>query len=116
MLDAMISGFASPTWVERAEDVAASFQDLAINSTKQKAAVAALAVPVDNSTQMSLIKAFVKFTHVERNSDSDGKAGDQILQNVDAMMTSLPFGVGTRQKTISGRIRRWRSSTIHPRN
>ncbi len=95
MLDAMISGFASPTWVERAEDVAASFQDLAIESTKQKATVAALAVPVDNSTQLNLINAFVKYTNVERNSDSAGKASDQIQQNIDGMMQALPFGVGT---------------------
>jgi hypothetical protein len=98
MLDAMISGFASPTWVERTEDVAASFQDLAIDSTKHKAAVAALAVPVDNSTQMSLINTFVKYTNVERKTDSAGKASDQIQQNIDSMMEALPFGAGTRPK------------------
>ena len=53
-------------------------------------------MPVDNSTPLNPINAAVKYTDVERNSDSTGKAGDRIRQNVDAMMKALPFGVGTR--------------------
>ena len=98
VLDALISGFASPTWVTRAEDVGACFQDIAVKTIKRKAAIAALAVPVDSTTHMNLINAFVKFTDIERNSDSAGQASDQILQNIDAMLKSLPFGVGTRSE------------------
>ena len=116
VLDALICGFASPTWVTRAEDVAACFQDLAVNTIKQKAAIAAFAVPIDSTTHMNLINSFVKFTDIERNSDSAGQASDQILKNIDAMLKALPFGVGSTPKTISSRIRRWHSSTTSRRN
>jgi hypothetical protein len=96
VVDALISGFISPTWVTRAEDVGACFQDLAVNTIKQKAAIAAATVPVDSTTHMNLINSFVKFTDIERNSDSAGQANDQILKNINAMLIALPFGVGTR--------------------
>ena len=98
VLDALISGFASPTWVTRAEDVDACFQDIAVKTIKRKAAIAALAVPIDSTTHMNLINAFVKFTDIEQNSGGPGTANDQILKNVDAMLKALPFGVGTRSE------------------
>jgi hypothetical protein len=96
VLDALISGFVSPTWVTRPEDVDACFQDMAIRTIKQKAAIAALSVPVDSTTYLNLIDSFVKLTDIERHSDSAGQASDQIKQNIDAMLKALPFGVGTR--------------------
>ena len=98
MLAAMINGFVNPQWVTRPDAVAGCFENMAINAMKKNAAIAAITVPVNRETQLDLINAFSKFVEIERNSDSAGQANDQILQNINAMLTSLPFGVGTRRE------------------
>jgi hypothetical protein len=89
--DAMIGKVANPMQVRRPEDVPAFFQDTAINLMKKKAAMAALTVPVEGHTQMHLIEAFVKYVEIERTTDSQGSAQDQIQEGLQQMLESMPY-------------------------
>lgn len=93
---ALESKFTNPTWCGTPDAVGAAVLDDAIGTLKLKAAIAAKTVPVNQHTQMALMEAFTKFVEVERNTDSTGKAQEQILDHISAMMTTLPFNVGGR--------------------
>jgi hypothetical protein len=95
LLDALIGKLVNPGWANRPEDVPQVLQDAAINLMKMKATVASLLVPVNSNTYLALIESFVKYVEIERTTDSAGKAADQILTNIDAMLQSIPFAVGT---------------------
>jgi hypothetical protein len=58
---------------------------------KQKAALAALLVRVDDSTHMRLLDSFTKYMKVERTTDSAGQTNDQIQQGLQNLLESLPF-------------------------
>ena len=91
VLDAVISRAAGATWVHNADGVSSFFQGLAIGSMKFKAAIAALSVPVNGSTQLQLLEGFVKYIEVERSTDSVGQANDQIQEHLQALLSELPF-------------------------
>jgi hypothetical protein len=95
MLDAIINPLVNPHWVTNPDDISAFLQDVAINVIKKKAAIAALCVPINSQTEMKLIKALGKFVKIERSADRQGKATDQIIQGIGAMLDSLPFRVGS---------------------
>lgn len=86
------------------DGVAGFFQDLAINSMKQKAAIATLTVPVTTHTQMPLIDSFVKYVEVERTTDNASKAQTSIVENIGAMLTALPFKVGTKLDSAAAKM------------
>jgi len=96
VLDAMISKFTLMRRPEKAEDVSAFFQESAINSMRHKAAVAALTVPINSHTQLLLLDAYVKYVEIERTTENTSKANTNIVQNIGAMLTALPFKVGTK--------------------
>jgi len=96
IVDALESKFANPVWCGTPEAVGAAVLDDAIGTLKLKAALAAKTVPVNQHTQLALMEQFTKFVEVERNTDSAGKAQEQILDHISAMMTTLPFNVGGR--------------------
>jgi hypothetical protein len=100
VLDAMLSGFANPQRVGRAEDVSAGLRDLERNSLSRKAAWATLAVPVDRSTHLDLIDASHRSIVAKQNSAAD-PTDNSIVANIDAMLKSLPFGVGTRAEDLA---------------
>lgn len=97
VLDAMIGKLVNPMWAARSDDVPSFFQDAALNIMKKKAAIASLTVPINSNTHLNLIEAFVKYVEIERTTDSMGKAQDQIVANLNSMLTMLPFGVGTKK-------------------
>lgn len=96
IVDALESKFSNPVWCGTPEAVGAAVLDDAIGTLKLKAALAAKTVPVNQHTQLALMEQFTKFVEVERNTDSAGKAQEQILDHISAMMTTLPFNVGGR--------------------
>ena len=96
MLDAVTTNFVSPVWCSGPDSVSAAIQDDAIGTMKLKASIAAKTIAVSPNTQMELLHAFTKFVEVERTTDSTGKAQDQILDHIGAMMIELPFNVGGR--------------------
>lgn len=99
IVDAMEAKFVNPIWCNSPADLNAAVMDDAINTLKFKAAVAAKTVPVNQYTQLAILEAFTKFIEIERNTDSAGKAQDQILAHISAMMGTLPFNVGGRTTT-----------------
>jgi hypothetical protein len=63
---------------------------------KYKAALAALTVQANTHTQLPLIDSFVKYVEIERTTENATKAQSTIVENIGAMLTSLPFRVGTK--------------------
>ena len=100
VLGAMLSGFANPQRADRAEDVSASLRELARNSLSRKAAWATLAVPINSSTHWKLIDASRRSVVAQQKAEADPK-DNPILANIDAMLTSLPFGVGTKPEDLA---------------
>jgi hypothetical protein len=76
--------------------VSSFFQDLAVHSMKYKAAIASLSIPVNSHTQLPLIDSFVKYVEIEKNSDNATKSQATIVENIGAMLATLPFKVGTK--------------------
>lgn len=113
VLDAMIGRLVNPMWASRPDDVPMFFQDAALNLMKKKAAVSALTVPVSASTQLHLIEAFVKYVEIERTTDTMGKAQDQILGNINAMLAQIPFNIGSKVGAHKDSpLREWDESAI----
>lgn len=95
VLNAVISKFTKTPRPEGAENVSGFFQDFAVNTMKYKAAVAALTVQTNSHTQMAIIEAFVKYVEIERTTENAAKAQSSIMENIGAMLSSIPFKVGT---------------------
>ncbi len=104
VIDALEGKFVSPTWCNSPTAVGAAVMDDAVSTLKFKAAIAAKTVPVNQYTQIAILDAFTKFVEIERNTDSAGKAQEQILDHISAMMVTLPFNVGGRAS--SGLVQR----------
>lgn len=96
VLDAMISKFSEIETPKKSEDVSQFFQDAAINSMRMKASIAAMTVPINSHTQLSLLDSYVKYVEIERTTENAAKAQVGIVQNIGAMMQSLPFKIATK--------------------
>jgi hypothetical protein len=96
VIDAVINKFGAIPRPEGPDGVSSYFQDMAVSCMKYKAALASLSVPVNTHTQLPLIDSFVKYVEIERNTDNASKAHTTIVENIGAMLSSLPFGVGTK--------------------
>lgn len=96
VLDALASKMVNPAWCSSPDTVSNALQDDAIGTMKMKAALAAKTVPVSFNTQIDLLNIFTKFIEIERTTDSAGKAQDQMLEHITAMMVNLPFAIGNR--------------------
>lgn len=96
IVDALESMFTNAGWCSDPSAVGAAVMDDAVGTLKLKAALAAKTVHVNQHTQLALLEAFTKFVEIERNTDSVGKAQEQILDHISAMMTTLPFNIGGR--------------------
>lgn len=104
VLEALTSKMVNPLWCSTPETVTTAFQDDAIGTMKMKAALAAKTVPVSFNTQVDLLHIFTKFIEVERTTDSAGKAQDQMLEHITAMMVNLPFAIGNRDPRQQGAL------------
>lgn len=96
VLDAVMSRFINTTRPETPDAVSGFFQDFAVNAMKYKAALATLTVQINTHTQLALIDSFVKYVEIERTTENATKAHATIVENIGAMLTSLPFKVGTK--------------------
>jgi hypothetical protein len=96
VLDAMVGKFSALSKPQRPEEVSQFFQEAAINAMRHKAAVAALTVPINTHTQLPLLDAYVKYVEIERTTHSSQQAHVSIVQNIGAMLSALPFKVGTK--------------------
>lgn len=96
VLNAVINRFTPTNKPTGPEGVSGFFQDFAIGTMKYKAALAALTVQANTHTQLPLIDSFVKYVEIERTTENATKAQSTIIENIGAMLTSLPFRVGTK--------------------
>ena len=96
VVNALESQFVDASWCGTPDAVHSALTDDAISTMKLKAALATKTVAVNTHTQLALMDQFSKFVEIERTTDSSGKAQDQILDHVSALMTTLPFNVGGR--------------------
>lgn len=96
VLNAVINRFTPVNKPDAAEGVSGFFQDFAIATMKYKAALAALTVQANTHTQLPLIDSFVKYVEIERTTENSTKAQATIVENIGAMLTALPFRVGTK--------------------
>jgi len=104
VLDAVIGKFTNIHKPRNAEEVSEFFQNSAINSMRHKAAVAALTVPINTHTQLPLLEAYVKYVEIERTTENAEKAQIGIVQNIGAMLTHLPFKVGSKLDSASDKM------------
>lgn len=100
IVDALEGKFVNPIWCDTPTALGAAVMDDAISTLKLKAAIATKTVAVNATTQMAVMEAFTKFVEIERTTDSAGKAQEQILDHISAMMTTLPFSVGGRRSKV----------------
>jgi hypothetical protein len=107
VLEALASKMVNPMWCGTPDTVNTALQDDAIGTMKMKAAMAAKTVSVAAHTQIELLHIFTKFVEVERTTDSAGKAQDQMLEHITAMMLNLPFAIDSRDPREKG-------ATINP--
>lgn len=116
VLDAVISRFTILPKPDKPEDVAGFFQDFAVNTMKHKAAVAALTVPVNTHTQLPIIESFVKYTEIEKTSENATHAHATIIDNIGAMMSALPFKIGTKLDSAGDKMLPFDSGAAELRN
>jgi hypothetical protein len=95
LLDAVINPLVNPHWIANPDDIPAFIQESAINVIKKKAAIAALCVPINDQTEMKLIKAFGKLVKLERSTNRQENVTDQFTTGISAMLDILPFRVGS---------------------
>lgn len=96
VLNAVIARSPPVSRPETPDAVSGFFQDFAISTMKYKAAIASLTVQINTHTQLALIDSFVKYVEIERTTDNATKAHSTIVENIGAMLSSLPFKVGTK--------------------
>ena len=96
VLNAVINKFTQITRPDNPESVSGFFQDFAISAMKYKAALATLTVQANTHTQLPLIDSFAKYVEIERTTESSSKAHTTIVENIGAMLSALPFRVGTK--------------------
>ena len=103
-LNAILSRFISINKPRSPDEVAGFFQDSAINSVKYKAAIATMTIPVNQHTSLALIDSFVKYVEVERTTDNATKAQNSIIENIGAMLRSMPIRIGTKLESKENKL------------
>lgn len=96
VLNAVINKFTHTDRPDNPQGVSNFFQDFAVNAIKYKAAIAALTVQANTHTQLPLIDSYVKYIEIERSTENASKAHNTIVDNIGAMLSALPFRVGTK--------------------
>jgi hypothetical protein len=93
MLQILTSKFCNPSWCGTLDEVGSAVQDDTVATMKMKASLAAKTLPVNMSTQLEILHIFTKYVEIERMSDSEGKAQNQILDHISTMFNVMPLNV-----------------------
>jgi hypothetical protein len=112
VIDSVSSRLINASWCNSSEAAGSFWQDIALNVMKHKAAVATLVVPINSETHLDLISAFVKYVEIERTTDSQGQARDQIVDNIQQTLTLLSFSVVSQEKPIQGLLEPYDKSGV----
>lgn len=112
VIDSVSSRLINASWCNSAEAATSFWQETALNAMKHKAAVATLVVPINSETHLDLIGAFVKYVEIERTTDSQGQARDQIVDNIQQTLTMLSFSVVSQDKPLTGVLEQYDKSGV----
>lgn len=115
VLDTVSSRLGGSVWCNSPEQASKFLQDTAINAMKQKAAIAALTVPINSETHIDLIESFVKYVEIERNTESQGQARDQIVDNIQATLEALPFAAYKGAASLKGTLEQYDNTSVELR-
>lgn len=89
VLEDLISQTLDGKWVPSAEGIASFLRDQPIATIQQKAAVAALSIPVESRTMLALIDHFISYMRLARDRESNTAAPNQIEENLEALLKGL---------------------------
>jgi hypothetical protein len=118
MLHAFISKFSNPVWCSTPDEVGSAVQDDTVSTMKMKASLAAKTIPVNMSTQVDILHVFTKYVEIERMSDSEGKAQNQIMDHIGTMFNVMPLNVAGldpldgHQKVVQGPTHTYEETAI----
>lgn len=103
-LDVLELKFINPNRPNSPDMVGNAIEDDVVSTMKLKASLAAKGVSASNATYGMLLDRFTRFVEIERNSDTQGQAQSSILQNVEHILTNMPFRVGNQRSTTRGSV------------
>lgn len=118
MLNALVTKFSNPVWCGTPDEVGSAVQDDAVNTMKMKASLASKTIPVNMGTQIEILHIFTKYVEIERMSDSEGKAQNQILDHIHTMFDVMPLNVAGRdphsghQMLLPGPAQQYESTAV----
>jgi hypothetical protein len=96
-VDLMVDQSVGHARPDRASDLKYFVADVAQNDLRRVAMLALKTLRINNFNAMEIIDKFLKLVELERAGGTGaGIAAEAVKQNVDAMLTSLPFTVGQR--------------------
>jgi len=93
VLQAVMTSTVNPVTCGNVDTVGSCLQDDAIATMKLKAALAAKMTSVTSDTALLLLEQFAKFVEIERTTESEGRSQSQLMDNIAATLSGLPFGV-----------------------
>jgi hypothetical protein len=102
VLERLLEPVARAVPPKNPDEVPAALGNAAGDNLKKNAAIAAVVLPVNSRTAPVLVHTLVRLTKLERNLGTDSQANEQLLANINAMLGSMPFGVGTREEDRCG--------------
>jgi hypothetical protein len=99
--DLMIDQSIGHAYPERPSDLKHFVADVTQNDLRRQAMLALKTLRINNFNAMEVVDKFLKLVEIERTTGgAGGLAGEALKQNVEAMMISLPFAVGSRVSNI----------------
>jgi hypothetical protein len=100
-VDLMIDQSIGHAYPERPSDLKHFVADVTQNDLRRQAMLALKTLRINNFNAMEVVDKFLKLVEIERTTGgAGGLAGEALKQNVEAMMISLPFAVGSRVSNI----------------
>lgn len=114
VLDAFINTTSRKFRPQSINEVDAALADDARSALQRKVAIVARTFVVNPFSQSELLNIYARFLEVEKETNS-GKAQDVILQNIQVMLSSLPWQSGADDVAAPPRIGHYEETAIELR-
>ena len=99
-LECFITTAASPTRVERPDQMQALYVDGTKEAMRRKSYIAARTLPINSYTQVQILELYNRQVEIEKSGDAF-QSEQQIMQNIEAAIMAMPWAVG---RTVSERM------------
>jgi hypothetical protein len=100
-LEAVIAGGIRPQQIPDDQDITVGLERMRDDMHKLTIVKAAFTAGVDEAMNAKLTPAIVTQLLRSQNRENGDQGHTDILSNIDAMLTSLPFGVGTKAEDLA---------------